>query len=244
MVAESRTATPGGTVWLAVALEMEPDWHTYWPGENDTGAPIRLKWTVSEGWTVGDVQWPAPDRHVGGGDLLDYVLEGQRVLLVPVKAPAGAKAGDVGTVQLDIGWLVCKSTCIPGGATLQTTVFVEPASSESTPADAALFAAARARVPQPIPTQGPVTVKWEGDLATLSARGAKSLMFSVGLGSVLVVDPIKNGRADGDTLKLPLDLSDTERSALRGVLEVQQSGGKPPMFFAVDISKPAPLPGR
>lgn len=244
MVSECGSVVPGGTVWLGVVVEMEPGWHTYWPGENDTGAPIRLKWTVPEGWKVGEVQWPAPERHVGDGDLLDYVLEGRQVLMVPLTAPAAGKAGDLADVQLDIGWLVCKTTCIPGGAVLHASVSVAGSPGAPDTARQAVFAGARARLPRPLPEHGPVSVEWKGDRVVFDAPGATSLAFSVGLGSVLVPEPIKSGRAEGERLKLPLDLSDTERRALRGVLEVQPSGGKAPMFFAVDIPKPAPSPAR
>ncbi|MFN0010273.1 MAG: protein-disulfide reductase DsbD domain-containing protein [Phycisphaerales bacterium] len=238
LVAESATVQPGGTVWLAVVLEMEPGWHTYWPGENDTGAPIKLHWTLPAGWSVGDVLWPAPDRYVGDGDLLDYVLEGQRGLLVPLKAPAGAKDGEKATLSLDIRWLVCKSACIPGSAQLSVVLATGPAEPVQTQ-NSTVFAAARSRVPQPLAAATDrVKAAWSGDSVIFSATDAASLAFSVGAGSALVPQAFKHGAATGGTLNLPVDTTDPERKALRGVLEVRPAKGHAPIFYSVDMAKP------
>ncbi len=238
LLAESGTVQPGGTVWLAVVLEMDPGWHTYWPGENDTGAPIKLKWTLPAGWRVGEVRWPAPDRSVSDGDLLDYVLEGRRVLLVPVTAPAGAKVGDGASAGLDIRWLVCKSACIPGGADLSAAFTISHESPAPSP-NGAIFAEARARVPRPLAEAGDrVRVVWKGDSVVFSAEGAASLAFCVAAGSMLVPEAFKHGAAKGNTLTMRVDTTDPERKALRGVLEVRPARGKSPIFHWVDVTKP------
>ena len=48
---------------------MQPGWHVYWNGRNDTGTPVRITLTVPEGFAAGDVLWPAPVRHVAAGEI-------------------------------------------------------------------------------------------------------------------------------------------------------------------------------
>ncbi len=241
LVGETATVAPGGTVWLAVVLDIEPEWHTYWPGENDTGAPIRMKWTVPSGWTVGEVLWPAPRRYIAEGDLLDHVLEGRSVLLVPLTAPAHPGTDDAAGVQLDIGWLVCKSACIPGGATLQTTLRVKaggPEPAESSARDAALFAEARGRLPEPSAGVSGLSTTWIAQGLQVRVEGASALAFSVGLGSMRIADPIRHGQSEGNTLTLPVDFADAERGFLRGVLEVRRGRGVGPMYVALNVPRP------
>lgn len=249
LVAEKQSVAPGGTLWLGIALDIDPEWHTYWPGENDTGAPIKLNWTVPPGWSVGEVLWPEPTRHVSDGDLLDSVLEGQQMLLVPITVPREAQTGTTPLISLKMTWLVCKSACVPGDAALELETIIAPpppypegdgvapgAGGKPVPTpDAPRFEVARARVPKPFPSAG--SAKFEGDSLVIRVPGVKSLAFAVGAGSMLVKDPIKTTLAASDTLRMPVDRTETERKWVHGVVQATDSDGKT-SSYTIHVPKP------
>jgi DsbC/DsbD-like thiol-disulfide interchange protein len=59
LVAADQSIQPGRAFTVALRLEHEPHWHTYWlnPG---TGLPTSLVWQLPEGFTAGEIEWPAP----------------------------------------------------------------------------------------------------------------------------------------------------------------------------------------
>lgn len=247
LISEQPTVAPGEVVRLGVVLDIEPGWHTYWPGDNDSGAPTKVNLELPEGWTAQPIQWPAPGRYVADGDLLDYVYEGRVTLVIPLRAPKDAKPGTSVTLSGEANWLVCKSACIPGKAPLSLELRVaNPAETKATPPAAdtpegALFKAADARIPTPAPAA--LKARVEGGVATLSVPGAKRLAFFVSDGSARAVKAIREGAADGDRIKLTLEQPHPDRPRLMGVLEVQWAqADKPTALWAVDLPLSAGQP--
>ena len=102
---------PGKPVWLGLAIEHKPHWHTYWKNPGDSGLPTSLTWELPAGVTVGEIQWPAPQR-LPVGPLVNYGYENQLLLAVPVTIAPGFKAEAL-KVKLHADWLVCREVCIP-----------------------------------------------------------------------------------------------------------------------------------
>lgn len=122
LVADETTVQPGRPFTVALRLEHEPHWHTYWvsPG---TGYATSINWTLPEGWKASAIQWPTPivirDRHdtiVGNG------YENEILLPVTITPPAGAKPGETVTLQAKAEWLMCSDVCIPGDAAVQLSL--------------------------------------------------------------------------------------------------------------------------
>src|SRR5690242_5500567 len=59
LVSDTTAITPGQPFTVALRLQHDPHWHSYWiaPG---TGYPTSLTWTLPEGFKAGDIQWPTP----------------------------------------------------------------------------------------------------------------------------------------------------------------------------------------
>lgn len=101
---------PGKPVWLGLKLEHIPHWHTYWKNAGDSGLPTTLTWTLPEGVSAGEIDWPAPQR-LPLPPLLNYGYENTVVLPVPVTL--GAAVSGALPVKLRADWLVCEVECIP-----------------------------------------------------------------------------------------------------------------------------------
>lgn len=110
---QTASATPGGTIYVALKQTIEPGWHTYWRNPGDSGEPTTIKWTLPAGWSAGEILWPTPERQPAPGDLLNYGYSDQVLLPVPIAVPGESRAGETVTLRADATWLVCKDVCIP-----------------------------------------------------------------------------------------------------------------------------------
>jgi thiol:disulfide interchange protein DsbD len=160
LVADEASLVPGTTATLALRLAIEPGWHTYWRNPGESGLPTTLAWHLPEGYTAGDIAWPAP-RALPAGPLVNYGYEGEVFHLVPLRVPANAQPGTKATLAARADWLVCKETCIPEGADLALEVPIATQAGASRSHDA--IAATRAALP------GPLASAWQ---ATATASGS------------------------------------------------------------------------
>lgn len=101
----------GKPLELALRIEHQPHWHTYWKNPGDSGLPTTLNWTLPDGVQAGDVQWPTP-KKLPLGPLVNFGFEDVLLLPVKVQLPAGFSAPTL-DVKLAAEWLVCKDVCIP-----------------------------------------------------------------------------------------------------------------------------------
>jgi len=137
--------TAGKPLWLGLKIEHAPHWHTYWKNPGDSGLPTTLQWTLPAGFAAADIEWPTPGR-LPLGPLMNFGYEGTLLLPVVITVPAGF-AGAMLDVRLRADWLVCKDVCIPEGGDFDLQVPAQAA----TAGHSALFASARAAMPQPAP---------------------------------------------------------------------------------------------
>lgn len=221
LIVETSAAVPGQTLHLGISFQIERDWHLYWNGRNDSGTPIQFDLHLPDGWTAGPTQWPAPTRHALPGDILDHVYEKSVTLIVPVRVPPTAK-GEV-RISADAKWLVCNEACISEKARLGITVPI--AESAKPGADAPLFAAARQRIPQPLPTTGASIprVSVTTTAIQVEAPGATGLAFFPSLECPEFRDLAGTGSSNGPAPRLVLKFADAQATVpvTNGVLEVR-----------------------
>jgi thiol:disulfide interchange protein DsbD len=237
LIAEREALVAGETNWLGVQYDLEPGWHIYWNGENDTGAPPTVTPKLPAGWTAGEMLWPAPIRHVGDGDLLDHIYEKRVVLLLPVKAPADAKPGSKVTLAVASEWMVCKSACMLGsGESSLTLPVVEAGKQPAKGADARLIDASRDRVPKAPPADG-IASAWKGSTLVITSKQGKKLAFYPNAGTAKPVNLLKGGATD----KGRLELSFEKPAHVQGIVEVTPEGGSErvrSMMWLIDIAPP------
>src|SRR5439155_19436684 len=148
LVPEAAGIAPGTTQGVDLHLHIAPGWHTYWRNPGDSGLPTEIAWKLPVGFGAGDILWPVPERFVLGA-IGNYGYAGSTDLLVPIAAPAALEPGGTSHLEAEAHWLVCSEICIPGEAALQLDLPAATAAPSADPSAAAIFAAARARLPQP-----------------------------------------------------------------------------------------------
>lgn len=253
LVSERSALTAGTTANLGVLLVPEPGWHLYWNGLNTSGTPIRVTPQLPEGFEARPIRWPAPERLIQPGGVLDHVYDEPVLLILPVAVPAQARPGSMVTISATVQWVVCREVCLVGGDRVELTLPVVAAGSEpAATAHAAAFAQTRLRLPRPMSPEAGVAIERRDDAFQITAAGATRLAFYPYADSVELSDPIADGERAGAQLRLRLRAGQTAADRLRGVLEVQYDGGER-VFYEVDTAgvrdgssadrPPRPVPG-
>ena len=131
LAAETRGATPGSTIYVALEQKIDPTWHTYWRNPGDAGQATKIAWTLPAGWQAGDIVWPAPER-LRLGPLMDYGYRNEVLLPVPIEVPADAKPGAIAHLSAAVSFLVCADVCVPQDSVVTIDL---PVIAGITPAD-------------------------------------------------------------------------------------------------------------
>ncbi len=152
---DAQTARPGETVMTALQMSMPEGYHTYWvnPG---TGLPTEIEWTLPEGVTAGEIQWPAPEKYedtVSGG----YVYHGDAYLLIPIEIGEGVPPGEI-ELKGAVSWLECKTSCIPGSGDVAARLTI--GSERVASAEASSFDEWKKRIPKKV-ADLPVKAVWD-----------------------------------------------------------------------------------
>lgn len=103
---------------VAVRIRMPKDAHIYWINPGDGGLPTRVEWKLPEGLNVGPLQWPAPQRFLSD-NLVSHGYAEEVVLWADAVLASHDQLGEKITVAARVDWLLCRETCVPGGADLQ-----------------------------------------------------------------------------------------------------------------------------
>jgi|DewCreStandDraft_3_1066083.scaffolds.fasta_scaffold00032_15 thiol:disulfide interchange protein DsbD len=146
LVADVAAVQPGRPFTVGLYFQIEPGWHMYWENSGDAGLPIRVAWTVPEGFRVSPLRWPTPRRYTESGGMTAFGYQDEAMVLATVTPPASL-SGEAVMLEAAANWLVCKEVCIPGQAKLQLTLPI----GQATPGpDAELIARFERAVPQPM----------------------------------------------------------------------------------------------
>lgn len=216
---------PGSTMDVGVRFTIDRDWHLYWNGQNDSGTPIVLELKMPAGFKAKETLWPAPERLVEPGGILNHVYEREVILIVPVEVAKDAKVGQ-GEVAVEARWLACKSACVPesGGAKASVSVIAVPFDQSALYVHEAV-AKAKAALPIGLAKDDPrVKTTIAGRQVTLLAAGAKEVVFMPGPESTPVKDLAERGVAPGERLVVELE-EDPKPIRISGIVRVTNSEG-------------------
>jgi len=99
----------GGALDLAVQVQMDPGWHSYWRSPGEAGLPTRFDWRGSQNLTDLQVYWPLPKKFDEAG-LVTFGYSGNVVFPVSfVKTYPDESAQAV----LVLNAMACKEICVP-----------------------------------------------------------------------------------------------------------------------------------
>jgi thiol:disulfide interchange protein DsbD len=239
LLANTGAVIPGQPFTVLVRLEMKPGWHVYWQFGGDSGAPPRIDWELPAGFTAGPIQWPLPTAHLDEGDLLTYIYEDEVLLPVQITPTAKLDTRDV-TLKAKLSWLVCEQICVPGRSEVTLTL---PIGTTAPPANAELFATARAQLPKNEPT--PFKAAWDvqPDVFTVKVSGlpkeARVEFFP--LPPNPNVRP-KRAEISGDTIKVPIESGGAVDTAWQGLLVMQLSDGPRQGWMLTSSARTSPAP--
>jgi len=115
----TKSATTGGPIQTVIHMKISDGWHTYWKNPGEGGIPIKIEAKLPDGWTLGEIQYPAPKRFTTG-QLPSIGYEGEVILPITIHPPKGAKSdGKLPQIKATLSWLTCnESSCVPGEAEL------------------------------------------------------------------------------------------------------------------------------
>jgi thiol:disulfide interchange protein DsbD len=115
IVPEVLSVQPGKPFCVALRLQMEDGWHTYWKNPGDSGLPTKIEWKLPPGFEAGEIQWPYPETFRLGLDV-NYGYADEVWLLTEIVPPATLKKGSSISLVASVKWLACLEECLPGGA--------------------------------------------------------------------------------------------------------------------------------
>lgn len=272
LVCESVALVPGTRSYLGVWFLVEPEWHLYWNGRNDSGFPIEITWEAPEGVTIGELQWPAPRRLELAGDIIDHVYEHHVLLMAPIDIdPDVVKPGSNVTITGLANYLVCHEECVPEKQALKLEIAVkaQPAStrtpgttppSAATPSegngrtppsiDSALidpahrekFREARARLPLAWPEKGPMSIRWTPEHDVFITWPGATALTFFPDRTCVDVVDMQKTTTKGERLTFQTAPEFHMMSLLTGVLEVRAAAGSL-AYYRVRWARPIPASG-
>lgn len=207
LVSENKTIAPGKSFSVALKLSHPAEWHSYYQNSGGVELPPSITWKLPPGFTAGPIQWPVPE--VKDGFLgKSFVYPGEPVFVVDLTAPASLKTGETVTLTADATWQICNTGCISEQKSFTFSLPVA-AVAEQDPAQASLFAKARASQPQAAPalktTASPAGQKVELRVSPASAISGIPADF---IPNEPFLQPASGGgsiKQEGDTWVITLD---------------------------------------
>lgn len=173
LVSDVAAIVPGRALTVALRVNHDEHWHTYWKNPGDAGLQTEIAWKLPDGFSAGQIRWPVPEITDTSG-LKTYGFGGVIYLLVDIATPANLKAGTTVTLNATATWLMCKEACIPGEAavSLELPVANEPGAGTRWSAG---IAAARAALPPPPPADLSLKAYRNGNDITLVIDSSRDL---------------------------------------------------------------------
>jgi DsbC/DsbD-like thiol-disulfide interchange protein len=173
LVSGTEAVRPGQPFWLAIHIQLDEGWHTYWRNPGDAGARPQVSWHLPSGMEAEPLLWPYPSVF-REGRLVTYGYSGSAWLFTRMTLPVESDSGEAVPIGADVEWLVCRDICIPQYAELMLSVPIVT-DDENGPLPSG-FAEALATVPQTSPWPAFYTMDSEHVVLTIRApAGVSSL---------------------------------------------------------------------
>ena len=170
LLLSAESARPGDVIWAGLEMDMPRPWHTYWRNGGDAGQATEIKWTLPEGVTTGEINWPVPDKEIdtiGDTSLVTYIYTNEVVLPVPIRLANSLRAGPL-TLTASAKWMECSDICVIAGNDATATLTIGDAAKASP--DATIIANWRDKLPR-MDALSTAAAFWESNPPQDNARG-------------------------------------------------------------------------
>jgi thiol:disulfide interchange protein DsbD len=147
LVPSVSAVAPGESFDVGLHFEIEGDWHIYWKNPGESGMRPKVSWKLPDGFSVGELRFPVPKRHIDRASTVTNILEDEPILLATVTAPEDVGAAREVEIAADLVWLVCERRCLREKRSVSVTLPVVRDASEVKPVNEKLFERARRRMP-------------------------------------------------------------------------------------------------
>ena len=241
LFAEVDSLRGGEEFLVGLRYRIAPHWHIYWKNPGDSGMPTNAVLDAPEGFEVGPLRYPGPQRFDLPGDITSYAYEDEVVLFWTVTAPE--ELGDVEQLRFEAesDWLVCRDICERGEGKSALSIPLAQEGAEVA-RDTDVFGSSLARLPRPFDrlTDASATFAAHEDSFILDLRvpGAESIEWfpEAGEGLSLIRDTPERGEGFVRLRRwYSFDPSEEHPSPrVRGVLAVRRD--RETTFYEVDRS--------
>ncbi len=225
LMSESNAPAAGARVTIALNMQTEKGWHGYWSNPGEAGFAPRLRWTLPKGVTlIGEPAFPAPQTLMVA-DLMNYVFEGDHVLIMQFDVAPGLATGTPLPIRVDAEWLVCTDeVCVPEKGTYALDLKVGDGARDGQ----AAFDAFRAKLPVPLGSSA-TFARTNGQLRLAipfpaSAKIGTPHFFPSAPGLIVDAAPQRFSRS-GDQLILTLAAPKEAVGAVGGILSLGDGRG-------------------
>ena len=109
--------------YIALKMQLEGNWYTYWRNPGDSGEPVNIVWDLPEGVTAGPIIWPAPHIKMTG-PIASYALDGEVILPVRFNISPDIPSGTNLRIRAKAFYLVCDDVCVPEDGALSLMLSV------------------------------------------------------------------------------------------------------------------------
>ena len=151
LIPEFNSITAGQNLTFAITQHHAAGWHTYWKNPGDSGEATSIQWTMPDGFTAGEILYPAPEREATG-PLMNFGFGEDITLLTTLSAPQNI-TGNTVHLNAKVTWLVCSDICVPETKEFS---FNLPVGKTPEPTNPDLFKTARAAMPEQKPWQASI----------------------------------------------------------------------------------------
>lgn len=243
LIAKENSVQPGRPFWVAVKLEMQEGWDTYWMNPGDSGLPTQIAWQLPKGFRAGPILWPYPERF-DNDSLIAFGYTKKTLLLTEITPPSSLQDEKV-TLSADVSWLACHDSCMPGSAQLTLELPVAASTPEVNQKHIAEFTETERNLPKPA-SEYSVALEVQGKKEQIALH-LKPLLEGVGFGEIedvtfipekgQVIDynvPQKLSRESDGSLILNISRLEGSPSAVKGLLLLSEKGSMIKKAILVD----------
>lgn len=222
MQSESNQPAAGSTEDFAITMTPKEGWHGYWKNPGDAGFPTNFNWTLPEGVSIGEVQYPAPSQLVTS-DIMNYIYHGEYALLASLVIDERVPQGTKLPIKLAISYLVCNpQACLPEQQTVEKILTV--GDGTITKASQKLFNQWRQQLPKPLDAKGQFST--EDGTFTLSLPLPSSIQINHAHVYPLINNTIVNNAKqalahNGDVFTMQTQAGEEKSDVFKGVLVLE-----------------------